>query len=142
MNHSLSKFGVLLICTTFASVFLLAGLALAGSGHKTGVNIMEKEGVGKFLADGSGRSLYSFAKDEKNTSNCIEGCAANWPPFYVDLSELGEGLEPEDFAVIMRSDGRQQTTFKGMPLYYFKNDKYPGDTFGDGLGGAWSLITP
>jgi len=142
MNQSFLKFGVLLVCTIFASVILLAGLALAGTGDKTGVNIMEKEGVGKFLADGSGMSLYSFAKDGKNTSNCIEGCAVNWPPFYVDLSLLGEGLEPEDFAVIMRSDGRQQTTFKGMPLYYFKNDKYPGDIFGDGLGGSWSLITP
>lgn len=142
MNHSFSKFGVLSVWVIFASVILLAGMTHAGTGERTGVNIMEKEGVGKFLADGSGRSLYSFAKDEKDTSNCIEGCAVNWPPFYVDLPVLGDGLKPEDFAVIMRSDGRQQTTFKGIPLYYFKNDKYPGDTFGDGLGGLWSLVRP
>jgi len=103
---------------------------------------MEKEAVGTYLTDGNGMTLYSFARDEKNISHCIEGCAINWPPYYVDLKAVGKGLNPDDFAVITRSDGRQQTTFKGMPLYYFKNDKYPGDTFGDGLGGAWSLIKP
>jgi predicted lipoprotein with Yx(FWY)xxD motif len=29
-----------------------------------------------------------------------------------------------------------------MPLYYFKDDKYPGDTFGHGIGGVWFLVTP
>jgi predicted lipoprotein with Yx(FWY)xxD motif len=103
---------------------------------------MEKEAVGKYLADGNGMTLYRFIKDEKNTSHCIEGCAVNWPPFYIGSSAKIEGCESSDFAAITREDGRKQTTYKAMPLYYFKNDRYPGDTFGDGLGGSWFLITP
>ena len=107
-----------------------------------GVKIMEKEVVGKYLADGNGMTLYRFTRDGNNISHCIEGCAVNWPPFYSDLSAEVEGCELSDFAVITREDGRQQMTYKTMPLYYFKNDRYPGDTFGAGLGDAWFLITP
>ena len=32
---------------------------------KVGVKIMEKEGLGKFLADGKGMSLYSFSRMKK-----------------------------------------------------------------------------
>jgi predicted lipoprotein with Yx(FWY)xxD motif len=53
-----------------------------------------------------------------------------------------EGCESSDFTTIKRIDGRQQTTYKGMPLYYFKNDKYPGDTFGHGIGDVWFWVTP
>ena len=107
-----------------------------------GVKIMEKELVGKFLTDGKNMTLYYLSKDEKNISNCTDGCAVNWPPFYVDPSAVIEGCESSDFATITRTDGRQQTTYKGMPLYYFKNDKYPGDTFGQGIGDVWFLVIP
>lgn len=132
---------VLLVFIFIIGCFLLSGQVLKAS-DTAGIKIMSKEGAGEFLADGNGMSLYSFARDEKDTSNCIEGCAINWPPFYSDPSAIGDGLAAEDFATITRTDGRQQTTYKGMPLYYFRNDKYPGDTFGQGLGSAWFLITP
>jgi len=103
---------------------------------------MAKEVLGKYMADGMGIALYSFGKDEKNISSCLEGCAVNWPPFYLDPSAAVDGCEPGDFASITRSDGLQQTTYKGMPLYYFKDDKYPGDTFGHGIGDVWFLVAP
>jgi len=103
---------------------------------------MQKERLGKFLAAGNGMTLYSYTKDEKNVSNCIEGCAFNWPPFYVDPSAVVEGCESSDFATIKRSDGRKQTTYKEMPLYRFINDKYPGDTLGQGIGEVWFIVTP
>ena len=124
------------------AVFLLGGSFSAVAVEKVGIKIMEKELVGPFLTDGKGITLYSYSRDEQNVSNCIEGCAANWPPFYAEPAAVIEGCESDDFAVITRTDGRKQTTFKGMPLYYFKNDKYPGDIFGQGLGGVWSLVRP
>ena len=142
MNLSFSRSGVLLVCSLIASVILLSGLVLADTVEKVAVKIMEKEAVGKYLSDGEGMTLYRFTKDEMNNSHCIEGCAVNWPPFYIDPAAEADGLEPSDFAVITRSDSRQQTTYKGMPLYYFKNDKFPGDTFGDGVGDVWFLVTP
>lgn len=129
-------------CLILMFGFITGVITLAGADEKVDIKYMEKEIVGKYLADGSGRSLYAFVKDDKNSSNCLEGCAVNWPPFHVDLSAAGEGLNMTDFAVITRTDGKQQTTYKGMPLYYFSNDRYPGDTFGEGLGESWFLIRP
>jgi hypothetical protein len=41
-------------------------------------------------------------------------------------------LKASDFASITREDGKKQTTYKGMPLYYFARDAASGDTKGDG----------
>jgi len=143
MLNIISKFqSAFIVSLLAATIFLCRQTPFAWGNTTVGVKIMEKETVGKYLADGRGITLYSFAKDEKNMSNCIEGCAVNWPPFYADPAAVVEGCEASDFATITRSDGRQQTTYQGKPLYYFKNDKYPGDTFGHGLGDAWFLITP
>lgn len=142
MNNGFTKFGVLLVCILIASVIFLSGPAMADTAEKNGVKIMEKEAVGKYLSDGNGMTLYRFTKDEKNTSHCIEGCAVNWPPFHADPTAVEESLKPNDFAVITRADSRQQTTYKGSPLYYFIKDKFPGDTFGDGIGDVWFLVTP
>jgi predicted lipoprotein with Yx(FWY)xxD motif len=96
--------------------------------------------MGSFLAAGNGMTLYSYSNDKDNISNCIEGCAMNWPPYYADPEAVIEGCEPGDFETITRSDGRKQTTYKKMPLYYFINDKFPGDTFGQGIGGVWFIV--
>jgi predicted lipoprotein with Yx(FWY)xxD motif len=142
MGNNSSVFWPLLVVCFYTISMFHAVQSHAGTNQAVGVKIMEKEVIGRYLADGKGISLYSFSRDEKNMSNCIEGCAANWPPFYVDPSALVEGCEQSDFSTITRSDGREQTTYKGMPLYYFKNDQFPGDTFGQGLGDSWFLVTP
>jgi len=142
MKNNRNVFWVIAIFCVINCCILFSSQPLTWAEETVGVKIMSKELVGAFLADGNGMSLYSFARDAKNTSTCIEGCAVNWPPFYADPTTAGEGLELKDFAVITRTDGRQQSTYKGMPLYYFKNDKYPGDTFGQGLGDVWFLVTP
>ena len=33
-------------------------------------------------------------------------------------------------------------TYKGLPLYYYKGDKNPGDTNGNNIGGVWSVVKP
>jgi predicted lipoprotein with Yx(FWY)xxD motif len=142
MNFSLPKIFFLLVTGIFISAALLSGEVAAGEANKAGIRVMQKERLGKFLAAGNGITLYSYAKDEKNVSNCIEGCAFNWPPFYVDPSAVVEGCESSDFATTKRSDGKKQTTYKEMPLYHFINDKYPGDTLGQGIGEVWFIVTP
>ena len=127
----------LFICST-----LLTEKAAADGVNNIGVKIMEKEAVGQYLADSNGMTLYRFTRDEKNISHCMEGCADNWPPFHIDPAAAVEGCESGDFAAITREDGREQTTYKGIPLYQFINDKYPGDIFGQGIGGVWFIVTP
>ena len=142
MNFSLPKIFFLLVTGIFISAALLSGEVAAGEANKAGIRVMQKERLEKFLAASNGMTLYSYTKDEKNVSNCIEGCAFNWPPFYVDPSAVVEGCESSDFATITRSDGKKQTTYKEMPLYHFINDKYPGDTLGQGIGEVWFIVTP
>jgi len=142
MKNTLFPFCLMIFFNFVACVFLLSNQTLAKTDITIGIKIMEKEVLGKYLADGMGMTLYSFGKDEKNISKCIEGCAINWPPFYLEPSAAVDGCESGDFATITRTDDLQQTTYKGMPLYYFKNDKYPGDTFGHGIGDVWFLVTP
>jgi predicted lipoprotein with Yx(FWY)xxD motif len=142
MKNRLFTFCLFTIFIFFACVFSLSGHPLAKAANTIGIKIMDKEVLGKYLADAMGITLYSYGKDEKNISHCIEGCAVNWPPFYLEPSAVVDGLKPADFTTISRPDGLRQTTYKGMPLYYFRNDKYPGDTFGHGIGDAWFIVVP
>ena len=142
MKKILSQSRIFAVCIFVIAGTLLTSQAPAWANQTAGIKIMQKELVGKFLADSRGMTLYRFSRDTDNISNCVEGCAVNWPPFYVDPSAVTEGCDPGDFSTITRTDGRQQTTYKGMPLYYFKNDKYPGDIYGNGIGDLWFLVTP
>jgi predicted lipoprotein with Yx(FWY)xxD motif len=142
MKNNLAKIMFLLVLGFFISAALLSGKVSISEAKEAGVKVMQREELGEFLASGDGMTLYSYSKDEANISHCIEGCAVNWPPFYVDPSAVVEGCESSDFATITRDDGRKQTTYKEMPLYHFINDKYPADTFGQGLGKVWFIVTP
>jgi predicted lipoprotein with Yx(FWY)xxD motif len=94
---------------------------------------------GNILTDSNGRSLYFFFNDAGSGSNCTGGCAAIWPIFYVSGPGFGTGLSTTDFAVITRSDGTKQTTYKGWPLYYYADDSKPGDVNGDKVNNLWAV---
>ncbi|MGY2131460.1 COG4315 family predicted lipoprotein [Hymenobacter sp. HD11105] len=104
-----------------------------------------------FLVDNKARTLYVFAPDRTSPAtqpNCIGPCANVWPPFFESGRVLPTALSINDFGVITRPDGpngttRQQTTYKGVPLYYFVNDNATrGKTEGEGIGNVWSVATP
>ncbi len=97
---------------------------------------------GSILVDGEGNTLYFFAKDANGSSACNGGCAEAWPPFFEENLIVQTGLDEDDFGVITREDGSQQTTFKGWPLYFFANDEQSGDINGDGVGNVWFVGKP
>ena len=97
--------------------------------------------VGTYLVDANGMTLYYFTKDVVGTSACTAGCLDKWPVFYTQKVVVPPGLDPADFGTITRPDGKKQTTYKGWPLYYFFNDKTPGDINGEGVKGVWYVIT-
>ncbi len=39
-------------------------------------------------------------------------------------------------------DGTYQVTYNGMPLYYYIDDKAPGDVTGQGKGEVWYVVAP
>lgn len=122
-----------------AGMFLAAGIALADN---PAVKVAKKDGVGSFLVDAQGMTLYYFKKDTPGKSTCEGDCVARWPLYYREAVEAKDGLKAKDFGTITRTDGKKQTTYKGMPLYYFANDKKSGDTAGQGTKDVWYVVNP
>jgi predicted lipoprotein with Yx(FWY)xxD motif len=85
--------------------------------------------LGQYLADPSGKPLYTYSADTSGTSNCTGSCLTNWPPYVATATtSLPTGL-----TVIKRSDtGAMQYAYNGMPLYYFSGDSN-GQVTGNGV---------
>jgi len=102
--------------------------------------------AGAFLTDGSGRTLYLWAKDGMNMSGCSGACAALWAPVPTTGTLTAAGsAKASDLGTITRSDGVKQATYDGHALYYFAGDSGPGQTAGQGLddfGAKWWLVAP
>ena len=97
---------------------------------------------GSIITDGKGNTLYFFSLDASGSSACTGNCLTSWPVSYIANPKIGAGLNASDFAVITRSDGAMQTTYKGWPLYTFANDSKPGDVNGDGIENIWYVAKP
>ncbi|MDT0607771.1 hypothetical protein [Croceitalea rosinachiae] len=106
------------------------------------VRLVTDATFGSVLTNSEGFTLYFFAPDSKGDSNCLDGCATTWPAFNTTELTLDSGLNAADFGTITRTDGGEQTTYKGWPLYTFSNDASPGDINGDGAGGTWFVAKP
>jgi predicted lipoprotein with Yx(FWY)xxD motif len=101
--------------------------------------------LGTFLVDEKGITLYNFTIDHKDQSACTGGCVGVWPVFYASSIVVPAGLNAADFSSFTRSDGKMQTAYKGMPLYYYIADTSPGQTTGQALnqfGGLWYVVPP
>ena len=106
------------------------------------VQVKTDSHFGSVITDGSGKTLYFFALDANGSSACTGGCLSVWPVFYVSSLTLGTGLDAADFSTITRSDGTNQTSYKGWPLYYYQPDVNAGDIHGDGVGKVWFVAKP
>ena len=93
--------------------------------------------LGNIMTGEGGKTLYFFAGDVAGDATCSGACKDNWPVFYKETPTLSAGLKASDFGTITRADGSKQTTFRGWPLYYFKNDAKAGDVLGDKVGNVW-----
>jgi predicted lipoprotein with Yx(FWY)xxD motif len=118
-------------------ILIVSGVVLAQAPGM--VKTAEKAGLGAFLVDGNGMTLYHFKNDSAGKSMCSGSCIEKWPAYYAEKITTAPGLNTKDLGAIKRDDGKKQTTYKGQPLYYFSKDKKPGDTFGNGLGGVWHV---
>ncbi len=106
------------------------------------VKLMAKKGAGRYLVDAKGMSLYYFKKDSPGKSACAGECLAKWPVFYAEKITVPKRVKGKDFGEITRDDGKKQTTYKGMPLYYFFKDAKPGDMLGEGVNNVWYVVYP
>lgn len=107
------------------------------------VNIGYKEGIGYYLTNGTGFTLYLDSGDTPNsgTTVCSSACLRSWPVFYVANLNLPPGLSPAIFGTITVS-GTKILTFNGYPLFYWVSDAKAGDTTGQGIGGFEVVTLP
>jgi predicted lipoprotein with Yx(FWY)xxD motif len=108
----------------------------------TQVGVADTE-LGKILTDSNGRTLYAFTVDKDGKSACYQQCAQAWPA----LTTKGTPTAAADadgslLATAPRTDGNQQVTYAGLPLYYFAKDSGSGQTNGQGVGGVWFVVDP
>ena len=124
----------------FTTAFLIVALMGCNEENPTIVSpdlALKSSPLGTVLTGEGGKTLYFFAVDVAGDANCSGGCTDTWPIFYKETPTLSTGLKVADFATITRADGSKQTTFRGWPLYYYKNDAKAGDVSGDKVGNVW-----
>ena len=95
--------------------------------------------LGTILVDPDGFTLYIFTADSGGESTCYEACADLWPPIPAD-SAISSELAGSIFGATTRTDGSEQLTVNGLPLYLYTPDTSPGDTLGQGFNGVWFVV--
>ena len=110
-----------------------------GGAIRNTILVANTPGLGSFLTDNSGMTLYVFVNDLPGTSTCTAACLAKWPAFFTSTPIVAPPLSPADFSTVTRDDGIQQTAYRGRPLYYFSGDTSPGMTAGQGYNNLWTV---
>jgi predicted lipoprotein with Yx(FWY)xxD motif len=126
-----------------------AASASASGAPATGAATVEAKEVGTIgtalVAGSNGMTVYTFTKDTKDSgkSACTGGCISTWPALTVAAGETpkgGTGVTGTLGTITREDDGSLQVTYNGLPLYFFKNDKAPGDA--NGVYENWEAVKP
>jgi len=98
--------------------------------------------LGKILIAATNKmTLYTYAKDTADLSNCYDACATNWPPFTITADPVaGAGITGK-LGLAARKDGSKQLTWNSKPLYFYNKDTKPGDVIGQNVGTVWFVVT-
>jgi predicted lipoprotein with Yx(FWY)xxD motif len=121
------------ICTLFVGVLLATATASAlasaavtpPSTHAAALFHtveLRKTKVGKVLVNASGSLLYEFTKDHPKQDSCVKisGCSTIWVPLPVQgKPSAGAGVRASLLSTISLSDGSNQVTYAGHPLYIY-----------------------
>jgi predicted lipoprotein with Yx(FWY)xxD motif len=107
------------------------------------VKVARVQGFGLFLTDNADRTLYAYANDTKDTSNCTAACAQKWPAFIAHATpQAPSNINASLLTTFKRPDGTLQVEYDSHPLYYFSGDQKPGDVNGRGVGSVWHVLSP
>ena len=86
---------------------------------------------GAYVTDATGRAVYVI---ETPDGACVGPCATEFDPIIgtATIAAGTAGLEASLLGTRPLPDGRQQATYDGKPLYFFRADMAKGDTKGQG----------
>jgi predicted lipoprotein with Yx(FWY)xxD motif len=93
------------------------------------------------LTNSQGMVLYWFAPDSSSKSACNTTCLKYWP-LVPGPAAAGSGVSGT--LGVITTNGVQQATYKGHPLYTYVGDTTPGQDKGNALnasGGLWWAMT-
>jgi predicted lipoprotein with Yx(FWY)xxD motif len=94
--------------------------------------------LGAILVGPNGMTVYTFVSDKDDgKSVCTGSCARKWPP----VTAAANAPTPRaPLGLVTRDDGTKQYAWKGKPLYYYAEDKKPGDATGHEVGRSWFIV--
>lgn len=121
------------------------GAGGADPGSTPSITLQLSPFVGGYLADATGRTLYTNGGDLPGDCNtlpqslCTADCLVSWPVFDAGARVLPPELLDNGFGTIERAEGGYQTTYMGWPLYYYKSDSLLGQMTGQGKGKVWHV---
>ena len=92
---------------------------------------------GRMVVNEKRYSVYTYDKDGPNMSNCTGPCANTWQPVLAPASAQPQG----EWAVIERSPGVRQWTFRKKPIYTFTEDQSPASQGGSDMPGWHNVYT-
>jgi predicted lipoprotein with Yx(FWY)xxD motif len=100
---------------------------------------------GSVLVSSKGYSLYLLSSEAHGRIVCQGACLSIWPPLLVKVGvrPRGKGRLAGRLGVLRRSDGEDEVTYNGYPLYLYAGDGRPKEATGEGVvsfGGTWYLV--
>ena len=125
--------------------------AFAASQHKTSsasVTTRNVKGLGVILVNAKGRTLYTFAPDQRRRVTCTGKCAKYWPPLKwkgAGKPTAGGAAKSKLLGADMNPAGGEVVTYNKWPLYTYVGDSGAGQANGQDVnlnGGKWYVITP
>jgi predicted lipoprotein with Yx(FWY)xxD motif len=119
----------------------------AGERKRLGVTVAtHASDYGTIVTNGDGRALYLFEKETSDRAHCYGACAQAWPPLLTEGEpQAAGGAQAGQLGTTKRSDGKQQVTYRGHPLYYYESDTAPGEVGCQNVnefGGLWLVVDP
>ena len=85
----------------FVAALLITPTSALANHHA--IKLAKKDGIGSYLTDAEGKTLYWFKKDTPGQSACAGPCVEKWPLYYRETVAPPEGLPVTDFATIKRA---------------------------------------
>ena len=120
------------------------GTTNAAAGGGSGIHVA-KTSLGKVLVDPNGFTVYMFAVDKMNKSNCNAACLHYWPAVKPEPAGMKAPGVSGKLGSTKTPTGAPIATINGMPLYTYVGDHAPGDVKGqgfNGFGGLWWAVSP
>jgi predicted lipoprotein with Yx(FWY)xxD motif len=131
--------GAALAAGGLAAALMAAGGA--GAASSLVVSTTKNATYGTILV--SGKTVYTL---KPSKTSCGTSCLKVWPelllPKGVTSATAGSGVNAASLGTIKRKGGALQVTYAGKPLYWFSEDKGPGQVKGNvkDKWGAWAVV--